>query len=260
MRKELPTPFTTETLVEGDSSLQYYQFHGMGKPETAFVSGIHGHEFGVIGIARTELDRRTVTGQLKHSHVHISHAHPPAIHAKEKLGNDIDLNRAYPVPAEMPVYPGAKLLRRVADQFPIKYIFSFHEDHEPPGLPFYFYDIPRHLQDTAAEDLVYRLRGDLMRAVHKHGFKTHTGLDDKNDPVLGNWIENGYVQTTASDHYDTTYEVHMTDLGARGMGTVQRAFVFEIPGFVSRAEKKAHVDLILDTFVLPFLEAALPVQ
>lgn len=212
----------------------------------------------MIGIARTELSRRTVTGELKHSHVRISHAHPAAIDARSKKGNDIDLNRAFP-PGEMPTYPGAILFRRVTDQFPIKYIFSFHEDHEPPGLPFYFYDIPRHVNDSATEDLVHHLRDNLVGALRREGFRTHTGLDDPNDPVLGYWVENGYVQQTAPDHYDTSSEVHFVDLGARGMSPAERAFVFEVPGFESRAVKKAHVDLILDTFVLPFIREAIPI-
>src|SRR5450830_731582 len=96
----------------GDSLLAYEQFHGVGQPEVEFLTGVHGHEFTVIGIARTELSRRTVTGELKHSHVRISHAHPAAIDARDKKGNDIDLNRAFP-PGEMPTYPGAILFRRV---------------------------------------------------------------------------------------------------------------------------------------------------
>ncbi len=254
MGKELQTPWIHNTLIDGESSLAYDLFQGIGEPQVGFVTGLHGHEAVVIGIVRTALNHRTVTGELKYSHIRISHAHPAAIHARTRDGDGVDINRQFPVPGEMPTHPRARLLRLCTDKFPLHYMFSFHEDHEDSPAPFYFYDIPQHTDDSIAEDLVHRLRKNLVGVIKKQGFGTFTGSDA---PDLGNWITDGYVQTTASDHYDTTYETHLVDLGARGLGSVKRAFVFEIPGCGTRAEKQLHVHLVLDTFILPFLNETL---
>lgn len=257
MRKEIHTSLIKDTLVEGESALAYELFQGIGVPRFGVVTGYHGHEYQVIGVLRTKMNHRIVTGKLRHSHVRVFHAHPAAIHARTREGDGVDINRQFPEPGAEPTHPRARLLRELTERkFPIEYVFSIHEDNEGPPSPFYFYDIPQHTNDQPMEHLVHGLRGDLIGAIKQQGFKTFTGLDA---PDLGNWIEDGFVQTTASDHYDKTFETHMVDLGARGTGGVKRSFVFEVPGTGSRGEKEYHVDLILDRFILPFLNAALPV-
>jgi len=263
MGKELFTPLTKEVLKEGDSSLVCHQFQGVGKVESGFVTGLHGLEYRVINIVQSELNTNRVTGALRHSHIHISHAHPDAIRARTRKGNGVDINRQFVTPGDTPSYPGARLLKKAVGAFPVKYLFSFHEDHPDPQdphdspRPFYYYDIPQPSRDLSVDALVDRLNGHLIASLRRKGFSTFTGIDDPDDLHLGSHFDNGYAKVP-STYYDTTFETHMVDLGARGLSTVQRAFVFEIPGRATLGEKKVHVHEIFKTFITPFICEALP--
>lgn len=247
------TPFCKDFLFyDQNKKLEYEVFHGFGEPNFAVVTGYHGHEYGVIGRLRTMLNRRISTGKLRHSHVRVFYAHPEAVHARTREANGIDINRQFSEPGEMPAYPQAQLLRKMADKFPLLYVFSFHEDNE---YPFYFYDIPQHTNDAVMENRAKRLRDGLIEAVKQQGLATYSGPDD-----LGYQIRDGYVLTPAPENYDNTYETHLVDLGARGLGTVVRSWVFEIPGHETIDQKQQHVSLILDKFVLPFTSETLPIK
>jgi hypothetical protein len=263
MGKELFTPLTKEVLKEGDSSLVCHQFQGVGKVESGFVTGLHGLEYRVINIVQSELNTNRVTGALRHSHIHISHAHPDAIRARTRKGNGVDINRQFVTPGDTPSYPGARVLRNMVSASPITYIFSFHEDHPDPQnpqdtqRPFYVYDIPRPNSNKKTDRLVDRLHKNLIASLSRFGFSVFTGIDDPGDANLGVEFKNGYGNAP-STVYDASFETHMVDLGARGHGTVERAFVFEIPGHASPLEKQAHVGQIFGSFILPFLSEALP--
>jgi hypothetical protein len=256
MPERLQTPFSKGILVhdqDKNTNLEYEVFRGIGEPNSAFVAGHHGQEYRVIGRLRTALNQRIITGDLRHSHIRVFYAHPGAIQARTREANGVDINREFPA-GEMPTYPQAMLLRRVIDKFPIKYLFSFHEDYVDEPHPFYMYDDTQNTHDLVMEQRVQRLWNVLNGTLKQQGFETYTGLDD-----LGNQIINGYVRTTTSDHYDRTLESYLVDLGRRGIGQVQRSFTFEVPGHESIAVKQTYLKHILGEFVIPIISETLPI-
>lgn len=263
MRVESQIFYKKETPVEGKSSPACHTFHGIGDIKSLFITGIHGLESGVIPIVQSQLSSRMFTGELKHSHMHIPNAHPEAVRAGTRTGGGVDLNRQYKIPGEIPVHPGARLLRNMVSVSPISYIFSFHEDHPDSNdlgqkaRPFYVYDIPRPHSNKKTDSLIDRLHKNLIASLSRSGFSVFTGIDDPADANLGVDFTNGYGKAP-STVYDKSFETHMVDLGARGHGTVERAFVFEIPGHATPSEKQAHVGQIFGSFILPFLSEALP--
>jgi hypothetical protein len=259
MMPELQTPFSKDFLGHDEATkLDFEEFRGIGEPEIEVVVGAHGQEFQIINIVRTSLNRRIITGEFQQSHIRVFHAHPEAIRVRHRWApGRIDINRKFPL-GEMPVYPPAMLLRELADKFPIKYVFSFHEDKVRKRHPFYFFDTPQPIRDPIVDERVLRLRDDLINAIKQQKFghplgATYTGGSE--DDLTFNAVD-GYA-FAPSNEYDGSYETHLVDLGARGMGTVQRAFVFEIPGHARREIKQMHVDLILDKFVIPFISETL---
>jgi hypothetical protein len=261
MMPELSTPFSKDILVHDEAArLEYEVFRGIGEPQVEIVAGAHGQEFGIVNILRTSLNRRIIAGEFLHSHIRIFRAHPEALRVRHrKAPGGIDINREFPA-GEMPEYPPARLLREVADQFPIKYVFSFHEDYVRKRHPFYFFDIPQPVKDPIEDERVQRLRDDLIAALKQQKFRhplgaTYTGGSEDD---LSFYANDGYA-FTPSNEYDRSYETHLVDLDARGTGTVQRAFVFDIPGHVQRKTKQMYVDLILDKFIIPFLSETLPI-
>ena len=263
MGKESQIFYKKETPAEGKSSPACHRFQSSGAIECLFITGIHGLECGVIPIVQSQLSTRRFTGELKHSHMHIPNAHPEAVRAGTRTAAGIDLNRQYKIPGEMPVHPGARLLRNMVSSSPIAYIFSFHEDHPDPNnpeqdaRPFYVYDIPRPNSNKKTDRLVDRLHKNLIASLSRFGFSVFTGIDDPGDANLGVEFKNGYGNAPSTVH-DASFETHMVDLGARGHGTVERAFVFEIPGHATPFEKQVHVSQIFGSFILPFLQEALP--
>lgn len=263
MRKESQIFYKKETLAEGKSLPVCHRFQGVGDIASLFITGIHGLERGVIPIVQSQLSSRRFTGELRYSHMHIPNAHPEAIRAGTRTGGGVDLNRQYTTPGEMPVHPGARLLRNLVSASPIKYIFSFHEDHPDPNdpgqetRPFYVYDIPQSNSNKKTDRLVDRLNKNLIASLSRFGFSVFTGIDDPKDASLGVEFNNGYGKAPSIIH-DASFETHMVDLGARSVGTVERAFVFEIPGTATSLEKQAHVSQIFGSFILPFLSEVLP--
>ncbi len=228
-----------------------YEVFQTGKPPGAlFISGIHGDEFGVIGRLRHHLNSAVMDRSLTQSHLRIFRANPEAITAGTRGYAGVDLNRAFPEPMSMPVYPRAQLLRQAIDKFPIRYVFSFHIDHE---FPFYFYDTPRTEAPTPLDDIVNECRQRLMGRLSNLGYAFHSGEDD---PELKNYVDNGYCLVPALGHYDTTFENHAVDLGYRGAARVERAFVFEIPGALSVLHKGNMIGAIVNDFAVPLLNAA----
>ncbi len=198
-------------------------------------------------------------------------------------GVAVDLNRQFPIPEtakswedvwKAVPYPEARLLLQMSRDNPnVKYLFSFHEDPEfgygetpKPGTEqltrdgIYFYDMCPDARTDPDKPLVMKLKDRLAAALTQAGFSMFHGVDDPDDPDLGYAADHGYiyqpnVNEEGKRHLDKTFESGMVELGRLGINAVQRAMSFEVPAGLSPERKHMIMDIITNTFVLPFLEA-----
>ncbi len=197
------------------------------------------------------------------------------------LGRKIDLNRQFPIPSDAHswrdafgavVYPEAKLLLTMMKDNPnIQYVFSFHEDpefghkdHPKPGVEqltrdgVYFYDMPHDARRDTDKAMVGEIKTTLGNALTEAGFTLFHGVDDPNDPALGYFADHGYIyqpliNTQGERTIDGTFESAVVELGRLGITNVDRAFSFEVPGGLAPQRKTQIIDIITNTFILPFL-------
>ncbi|MFZ2024682.1 MAG: hypothetical protein WAV51_00140 [Microgenomates group bacterium] len=198
-----------------------------------------------------------------------------------KVGRKMDINRQFPIPEDAKSwddvydalsYPEAKLLlTMVKDNPDLKYLFAFHEDLEfghndqvasvteslaRDGM--YFYDTPPDARTDADKQMIDGLKTNLATALTDVGFSLFHGVDDPTDPALGYVADHGYIYQPNVDEkgvrkLDGTFESAIVELGRLGLTDIDRAFSFEVPGGLVLERKKQMMEIITNTFILPFL-------
>lgn len=232
-----------------------------GDPLFAFWSGVHGSEDGVIGRLRAVSNRSFVDRpDIFSNTARVFRANPEAILAGTETFKNVNLNRQFPKKGKITDLR-AKQLAEVLGKFPnLKYLFSFHMD--PQGLPkwpFYMYDQVPTEEDGDRKfviGLVEKLKDRIRKATKENPDLggLFTGIDDPDDPKLGNYIEEGYkwqpVGQAREDSFET-WAVHT--------GKVERAFIFEIPENLSLEGMTQLLNIVFEEFIIPFLEKKLAV-
>jgi hypothetical protein len=103
-----------------------------------------------------------------------------------------------------------------------------------------------------------------MEKLRMHGFDTMTGVDNPDDPDLGNTIENGYIYTPFHNadgsrrRSDRTLEMAAVELAGVGDGLLRlkRSFCFEIPGNLVPERKTLMLQIIEEEFLKPLLRGS----
>jgi hypothetical protein len=208
------------------------------------------------------------------------HSAGPGVHE----GVAVDLNRMFPSnphaqsaedAAAGVTYTAAKLMVEFLKDHPhMKYLFTFHEDHEFDGvLPagyrvgtgspyrggFYMYDTAPDARCDPDKEKVKKLHRELAARLQDAGFAIFTGIDDPNDPDLGYMVTAGYayapvVRRSGEMSRARSFEHMAVALGRWGMGGVERSFCIEIPGRMMRSQKEVMIRMVMESFVRPFLE------
>lgn len=217
--------------IERPSKLEYWRIGD--RPRWLVHSGMHGDEHGVIEPLRRVLERREA--ELPDL-VWVPAASPSAVAARQRVNAaGLDLNRAF---AAEPANAEAKALLAAMDGRVFDLFVSFHED--PTTDRFYLYD---EAQDASGTP---ELAG-LFAKVKSLGVRLYEGLDDPEDPVLGNVVDNGYFSglwrppRSGGPAADGTIEGYL----ARH-GLARRILTPEVPTLVPAATKEAIVDAVID--------------
>lgn len=241
------------------------EFEQFGEnPNSLFISGIHGDEKGVIGRLRTQLNRTMVVyPRLLNNVLRVFQAYPEAISAGTRgvvSGTRMDdLERSFPKPGRGEIsHPQAVLLAELLKNYPdLEFLFSFHEDtrwNSPDDYvpKFYIYDVSR-TGNEKDQQTVTNLCKELIAKIKKK-FRdniVHSGIDDYELQIE---IDDGYKLTPAVDFEVGDFETYAVETGRIGKSKIKRAFFFEIPTDLTIAEKDKMVALILNDFIIPFLE------
>lgn len=240
---------TPETPGRRDTPYLHVERVGTSSPTSLFLSGIHGDEWGVIEPLRKLLDEKTAINPACFGpHIRALEACPQALMCHSRTYHNVDLNRQF-YPTSLPEHPQAKLLAEAFLAHPeIQTVFSFHED--PEDDRFYFYYQPAS-EDIYREDerLTEGLRKQLFASVEAMGISLYDGIDDID---LGSLIEHGYY-AIPTESFDRTFETWAVRRDLHNHPSINRMFLFEIPGKLPSDTKEKLVRHILDEFIEPFL-------
>lgn len=218
-------------------------------PTAFFVSGIHGDEHEVIEPLRRQLDRK-VKEDPHHfaSHVRALEAHPAALQDKVRAARGVDLNRQF-VFKETPDHPQAKLLAdTLLEHEGIHTVFSFHED--PLERRFYVYNLMTRSDDGSMDAAIESLSTNLLSRVTAMDIPLYNGIDDID---LGYWVDHGFCAVASDAIHDNSFEMWAVQNELHGHPSMQRAFLFEIPGMLPIAQKEELIRVILDEFIGPYM-------
>ena len=218
-------------------------------PTAFFVSGIHGDEHEVIEPLRRQLDRK-VREDPRHfaSQVRALEAHPAALQDKARAARGVDLNRQF-VFKETPDHPQAKLLAdSLLEHEGVHTVFSFHED--PLERRFYLYNLMTRNDDGAMDTEIEKLRTNLLSRVTAMDIPLYNGIDDID---LGYWVDHGFCAVASDAIHDNSFEMWSVQKELHGHPSMQRAFLFEIPGELPLEQKESLIRVILDEFIAPYM-------
>jgi hypothetical protein len=247
-------------------------------PRVLIYSGIHGDEHQPIKSLETAVSK-TMTKNPRDIGpcVFIPRLHEEALLQGRRGyrgsdGADNDLNRKFQNLLTELSYPKAVQLLKIFSVFQdVEYVFSFHADNEPFTKQLgannkivdvengaYIYDIPMYeseenSQEAAVQKIVDRCMEEFRSTCSKNQIRMLEGWDDINDPVLRNYVSDGYVRTPTVKGIDGSFESYTVELGRLGFTKVKRAFSFETPGWISEEKRFLYISSIVEVFIVPFL-------
>lgn len=211
-----------------------HHYYRKGKhPSTLFVSGIHGDEYAVI--------ESVIKAITKHENalpdfLYIPYASPSALAQKTRCNNEQkDLNRHF---FDSTSCEEARALQHLLAPFRFNTCVTFHEDLRHRA--FYLYDT---LEE--AKNLTWHA---LKQTLLQSGTELLNGLDDPEDPTLGNVSHDGYITIPKKYHED---HCGIFEMWVISRHIAQRAIIPEIPGHLDEKEKNLLVDMFISHMLLP---------
>ncbi len=148
------------------------------RPRLLIVSGAHGDEHEIVPIVAYEIERRA---DILPEFLSIPELSPCAMRLKTRMNDEgLDIERSF---REHPSHREVCAIMEFLREKKFDLCISFHEDKEWDG--FYMYDLG---VDPDAESF-RELRDELTRG----GIVMHTGIDDREDALLGHTVYEGYV-------------------------------------------------------------------
>lgn len=205
------------------------------EPSLLIVSGIHGDEFGVISSVRASI-RRYLTSLP--NFLFIPEMSSSAVLLGTRKNNEgLDLNRSFfdDSPNEE-----VRAIMEIVNNFHFDICFSFHEDLEL--AEFYLYDaFGKNLKGSG-------LLKNLQKGIKSLNINLLNGVDDPNDPTLGDTFVDGY-------HFYPVKKVFTNKFGFfSDWGFVNKVFKRyinpEIPGQLAQGKKNKVADLIFRYLIL----------
>ncbi len=233
-------------------------------PRLGFISLLHGDEGGVVKPLSRGLNFAVMKDPLGFpDHIAIFKANPPAANLGHRKFMGKDLNREFKKKGGS--WQKKEILEIFSSYPDIEYLFSFHEETDKKAYQkvdgkivisdrnknaFYMYDA----YDPKKENIsISEFLGPLRRALIDSRFSLYDGFDDykkfRKENVQLNKVKQGYcLQTADSEKFiDGTLENWVV---AQGM---KRSFTFEIPAHISEERKQLMMQIIFQTFIIPFL-------
>jgi len=221
------------TKTVGEAKTEYF-INGK-KPSLLIVSGVHGDEFGVINSVRASI-RRYLT-RLPDFLFIPEMSSSAVLLGTRKNKEGLDLNRSF---FDDSPSGEIRLIMEIIKNFHFDICFSFHEDLSLSE--FYFYDaFGKNLGGS-------KLLKDLQEEIESFDVNLLNGVDDPNDPVLGDTFVDGY-------HY---YPIEKGFANKFGFFSdwcfvnkiIKRYINPEIPGHLPQGKKDKLVDLIFRYLIL----------
>lgn len=205
------------------------------KPELLILSGMHGDEYEVIGCVK-----EVVTKNIKRlpSFLYIPEVSPSAVGRRKRTNEEgLDINRIF---FDDSKNVEVRLIFKILEGRRFHICLDFHED--PEFQDFYLYDA--FGQDLEGTGILKKLKEDIRSL----GLGLLNGIDDPDDPILGNVFKDGYKYFPPEKPYvnkDGRFEAW-----AFSKGNVKRFLNPEIPGKISLALKRKVVEIIFEDLVL----------
>lgn len=197
------TQYTIPYFISGDN------------PKLLITTGTHGDEFHVIPKVEQVINE---LAQELPKFMYIPEISPSAVKAKSrKNGFGNDMNRNFGNLMD----PESIALKQILSKLTGTLGISFHQDFEFPK--FYVYDT--HTMDV--DDLE-----DLRSQVRTLGVPLYSGIDQIEDPMLGNRVVDGYVGGMGAPSEAGLF----IEDWAMNYGYISRFFTFEIPHEHPRAK------------------------
>jgi hypothetical protein len=208
------------------NGLAYFQTGNL--PRLLIHSGTHGDEYGVI-----EPVKRVVKKYQKKlpEYLLVPEVSKSAVGLKTRKNRyGRDLNRHFSRRSKDPeIRANIELLYGRSFEL----CLNFHEDLDHKDL-FYLYDTHRMSRKSKVR---------LNRSLEKIGIGRFSGIDDPEDPELGNRIREGYRDDGAKkDHYDSGM---LSAFGIRSE-LIKRTLTIEVPGKAPMATKTLIVEVVIE--------------
>lgn len=198
-------------------------------PKLLITSGVHGDEFGII-----EPVRKMVTENVDSlgDFIYIPIVTPSAVGRKTRENaRGTDPNRQFLVGTSD---EEAAAVMRILDGRGFDLHLDFHED--PSFDSFYLYDSPPVTDPVKIQVLLLEIKG--------LGVRLLDGLDDPDDPVLGNMVVGGYT------HFNLEKDDFSLESWLRFSGRAKQTIVPEIPGKAPQEIKSKIVEAIFRYLIL----------
>jgi hypothetical protein len=168
------------------------------RPKWLIHTGTHGDEAGVIGSVEKYLESHW---DEMPEFVWVRKVSPSAVERGtrvNKYGND--LNRMFRGDPESITDPEAIANLELLKLFqPFEVFISVHEDPEYYNA-FYCYDSHKLQSENDSQ------WDEFLKKIFAYGIHAHNGLDDSQDPTLGNLIQNGYYSPEKETEDGTTFD------------------------------------------------------
>lgn len=204
-------------------------------PSLLIVSGVHGDEFGVINSVRASIRRYLI--RLP-DFLFIPEMSPSAVllgTRKNKEG--LDLNRSF---FDNSTSEEVRAIIEIIKNFHFNICFSFHEDLEL--AEFYLYDaFDKNLEGS-------KLLRQLQREIKSLGVSLLNGVDDPDDPVLGDKFVGGYRFYPAEKRITNKFGFFSDWCFINRV--IERYINPEIPGQLTQDKKDKLVDFIFRYLIL----------
>lgn len=205
------------------------------KPELLILSGMHGDEREVIGCVK-----ELIAEELKRfsDFLYIPEVSPSAVRRRKRTNEEgVDINRAF---FDNSKSAEVKLIFKMLKGRRFHTCLDFHEDPESPD--FYLYDA--FGPDLERAETLRRLQEDIKSL----GLGLLNGIDDPDDPILGNVFKDGYKYFPPEKQH--TNKDGTFSSWAFSKGIIKRYLNPEIPGGISLALKRKVVEIIFEDLVL----------
>ncbi|HSW89339.1 MAG TPA: hypothetical protein VLH19_00525 [Patescibacteria group bacterium] len=217
----------TKTFTSDRTNLEY--FISGTHPRLLIGSGIHGNEYESIPFITAYLEKHE---EKLPDFIYIPSLSPTAAAHKTRQNSEgLDVNRSFI--GEGRCEESRAIIKFLSD-FSFDQFLSFHED--PDNSAFYLYD--------AHGGLTAEVWNNLHTELTVQKIPLFTGIDDSDDLALGYRVKNGYCKwsfSKPSDHSIETWSVQS--------GIADSAVVIEVPGLISKADKKKTVEAVLSSLI-----------